>query len=357
MNLKIKPKLNYYNKTYSINDRMDFYKIPGTNVVVIKDFKLIESFSYGVKNIKTNKKIDGNTLFQAASISKCISSLIVFRLIEKGLLKLDKDVSFYLKNFDVKNIKGEKVNCTIKQLLSHTGGLSVRGFPGYSKNQIRPSINQILKGQLPSNTNAVMQEFKPNEFNYSGGGYTIIQKIIEDVTKKKFEEIAKEEFFTLFDLKYSTFSDVPKNSNSCGHKFNKKVDRGFHKYPEKCAAGFWTNPKELSKIFIEIANIFHNKKSKFLTKNSIKEIFKPITKARNGKIGLGFFLKKSQEGIYFKHNGWNEGFQSKFIFNLNKGYGFIVMTNSDNGFDFIDEIFVSLAKKYNFDDLKNYDFY
>jgi CubicO group peptidase (beta-lactamase class C family) len=359
MNLRIHPKLNYLDKLYSLKERMDFYGFPGMSIATIQDFELEKVATFGVKDSKSKTEVTENTLFQAASISKPITALMIFRLIEKGLLDLDEDANNHLKDFKTIDTNGKRVSVSIKELLSHTGGLSISGFPGYSSQDRIPTMEQIFKGILPSNTNAIMVEFNKGEYHYSGGGYTILQKVIEDVTGMDFERVAKKEVFDLLNVESSTFRFVTKKDDfSSGHRLKNRVRGKFHRYPEKAAAGLWTTPKDLANIIIELLNIYNNRvPGDFLTKESVTEIFTPVQTASGDSMGLGFFIKKAKDGIYIYHDGWNEGFLSKFFVNLKKGYGLVVMTNSDNGLDLMDEVFVSLAKKFKWGELEDYNFY
>jgi len=134
-------------------------KFPST-IGIIKNNKIVE-----IKSFNCAK----NTKFQAASISKILTSLLVLRLVEKKKLDLKKDVNFYLKSFKIRDKKGELVKVTLKQLLSHTAGINISGFPGYNFNSKIPSLNQILNGTKPCNTEKIFVESKPGKkYSYSG---------------------------------------------------------------------------------------------------------------------------------------------------------------------------------------------
>jgi len=113
----------------------------------------------GLPSKKTAQKachgapVTSDTLFQAASVSKPVAALAALRLVESGKLSLDDDVNQYLKSWKVQEndfTKNEKV--TLRGLLTHTAGMTVRGFPGYAPGESIPTTVQILNGDAPANT-------------------------------------------------------------------------------------------------------------------------------------------------------------------------------------------------------------
>src|SRR5262249_6232505 len=146
---------------------------------------------YGhITNDQNSAVIDEHTLFQAGSISKSFTAFGALILVQQGKISLDADVNLYLKRWKLPEnefTKTEKV--TLRRLLSHTAGTSVHGFPGYSVQAAIPNIVDILEGKKPLvNTDPVRVISKPGtELKYSGGGTTIVQLLIEDITGEQFD--------------------------------------------------------------------------------------------------------------------------------------------------------------------------
>ena len=269
--------------------------------------------NYKIKRLYSNNK---NISFQAASISKPITAVATLRLVEEGKLKLNEDVNNYLKKCKVRDNKGNKRKVTLKQLLSHTGGINVSGFRGYSFKAKIPTLLQVLNGKKPSNTKKILSNKKQNKYSYSGGGYIIIQKILEDITNKPFNAIIKQKILKPLRMK---------NSN-----YRMKKSKAFHVYPEKAPAGLWTTPEDLAKFMIEIQLSYYGRSNKILSKRMTRLMFTPIMKATDekGSIALGFY----KNGKKFFHDGHNYRFRSRFLGDLN-GTGYIVMVNSDKDKD------------------------
>ena len=177
-----------------LEDRMRFYRTPGLSLVVINNGQIEWARSYGVKEAGGNAKVALETLFQAASISKPVVAMGALRLVQQGKLSLDEDVNRKLKSWkfpETEFTKEQKV--TTRRLLSHNAGISVAGFLGYTADAERPTLRQILDGEKPANSAPIRVELVPgSKFQYSGGGYVVLQQLISDVAGSPFAESPSE---------------------------------------------------------------------------------------------------------------------------------------------------------------------
>jgi len=326
-------------KKWTLKERMAFYNMNAVSIAVIKDYKIEWSKAYGYADVAENRKATSQTLFQAASISKSINSLGQLKLVEQGKLGLDDDINKYLKTwkFPYDSVsKGTKIS--LANLLSHKAGLSVHGFGGYQKGKELPTIIQILDGQKPANSPAVRSVFEPNlKFQYSGGGTTISQLILENTTGEKYEDYMWKNVLTPLEMNESSYNQPPSQDKekllATAYSNGKEVKGKYHIYPEKAAAGLWTNPNDLAKYIIETQLSLLGKSNKVLSKEmSVKRI----------ENNYGVFLNDFKGTKYFAHSGGNEGFVCYYIGSVEDGNGLVVMTNGNN-FKLIDEILLSIA--------------
>ncbi len=147
-NLKIESQFWNQYETSTLEERMSYYKTPGISIAVINNGKLEWSRGFGYKNLKDKEPVTQNTLFQAASISKPITALAFMRLMENNEIDIDTNINVYLKSWEVPSNNGWRPNISIRQLLSHTAGFTVHGFPGYSISEEIPTTVQILNGEF-----------------------------------------------------------------------------------------------------------------------------------------------------------------------------------------------------------------
>jgi len=180
---------------FNILKRMDFYKVPGVSIAVVENGKIKWAKGYGYANTETGTKVDLNTLFQAGSISKPLAALSVLKLFENDSLELNKDANYYLKNWQIPENKfTETKKVTLERLLTHTAGMTVHGFPGYQQTDTFPEIIDVLNGN--GNTAKIMVDTIPGSiWRYSGGGYTVMEKVVEDVSGLSLDDYMSKIFY------------------------------------------------------------------------------------------------------------------------------------------------------------------
>src|SRR5713226_9994448 len=238
---------------------MKLYNVPGLSIAVIDDYKIVWAKGYGVIETGSSKPVTPETLFQAGSISKPVAATGALYLAEHGKLVLDESVNEKLKTWKVPEndfTKNEKV--TLRRLMSHTAGLTVHGFPGYNINDILPTLVQIFNGEKPANTAPIRVDILPGTKEvYSGGGITIEQQLMVDVTGKAFPALMRELVLDKVGMAGSSYEQPLPPARAAmtasGTYADGRVVHGrWHIYPEMAAAGLWTTPTDLSKFAIKL---------------------------------------------------------------------------------------------------------
>lgn len=340
--------------TWTIEERMAHYGVPGVSIAVIKDSKIEWVKSYGVMDKKSKVPVTPRTLFQAGSISKPVAAYGALRLVSAGRIKLDENINTYLKSWqlpDNKFTKEKKV--TLKHLLSHSGGTSVHGFLGYSPDLPVPSLSQVLNGTAPANSAAIRVDKLPGtSFRYSGGGYCIMQQMMIDQEGKPFPTIMQELVLKPLDMKNSTYDQPLEKAQislaATGYLPDGSMTKGKrHIYPEMAAAGLWTTAEDLAKFAINIQQTLAGKNNVVLPQGTVKIMLTPYVA---DFIGLGIFLDKRKDDLYFGHGGWDEGFSSQLLAHTKKGYGVVVLTNANQP-AFIEELIRAVALTYQWDNM------
>ncbi|MBT31322.1 MAG: serine hydrolase [Thalassobius sp.] len=335
---------------FSIEDRMKLHNIPGVSIAVVKDGKLHWTKAYGIANTETDTFVDSATLFQAGSISKPIAALGALKLVQEGKVDLDTDVNNYLKNWKVEeNQFTEKEKVTLRRLLTHTAGMTVHGFPGYKPADKFPSVIKVLEGK--GNTPKIFVDTIPGSiWRYSGGGYTVMEKVVEDVSGQPLETYLKENILMPLGMTNSTYSQplpekLHQQASAAYDRGGNLIEGLWHNYPEQAAAGLWTTPTDLSKYCMEIQRIEAGKPNGILSKQTVDKM---LTKHENNW-GLGPSLADDGSSLRFQHGGKNAGFTNNMIAFAYKGNAVIVMTNADNGGKLMNEIITSISEHYDWD--------
>ena len=338
----------------NLKDRMETYHVPGVSIAVIDDAQITWSKGYGVMETGTASKVTTDTLFQAASISKPVTALAVLALVEQGQLDLDEDVNQRLSSWKLpENEYTRKNKVTLRRLLAHSAGVTVHGFPGYGSNETVPTLLQILNGEPPANTDPIQVDIEPGSATrYSGGGYTVMQQLLEDITRKPFQELMQSTVLEKLAMHDSFFEQplaaIHHNRAVTAHTgAGSPIPGKWHTYPEKAAAGLWTTPTDLARFLIEIMQSSKGLSNKLLSVDRANEMLTP----QNENFGLGLELKKGADDRYrFGHGGSNEGFRCYMVAYKETGQGAVVMTNSNNGDLLIMEIIRAIAHVYGWAD-------
>jgi len=125
------------------------YNVPGVAVAVIDNSRLVLAKGYGYADRGKKLYMSGDTIFQAASISKPVTAWGIMKLVEQGRINLDAPVEKYIKRWNFPGSDYDSKGVTIRRLLNHTAGLSVTGYPGVEPSATIPTIEESLKGYGP----------------------------------------------------------------------------------------------------------------------------------------------------------------------------------------------------------------
>jgi len=333
---------------WTLAERMDHYKVPGLSIAVINDGRIEWARGYGVKAARDTQPVTPETLFQAGSISKPVAALAALSLVEAGQLDLDTDVNAALRSWKVPaNQFTTKSPVTLRSLLTHTAGLTVHGFPGYAPGAPVPTLLQVLDGAKPANTGPIRVDTVPGRaWRYSGGGYTVMQLLVQDVTGRPFPDVARDLVLAKLGMDLSTYDQpLPERLRSqaaSGHNGGKPVAGRYHTYPEMAAAGLWTTPTDLARVAVEVQRAVRGESKAVLSSEAMGRMLTPGP----GGYGLGFAIGGSGDTRTFSHGGVDEGFQAQLVAYARNGKGAVVMTNGDRGLALIDEVLRSVAVAY-----------
>jgi CubicO group peptidase (beta-lactamase class C family) len=335
---------------------MERVHVPGVSIAVIKDFEVHWAKGYGIADVQSGSRVDADTIFQAASISKPVAAMAAVRAAQDGRFSLDGDINTILKSWRLPEsefTRGHPV--TPRALMSHTSGLGDGfGFPGYHPSAPRPTLVQILDGSAPSNVGPVVMERAPlTAEKYSGGGVTLMQLAMMDATGTPYAEMMQAVVLGPIGMTHSAY-EQPLSAEHDRHAARAHDGRGramdtkWHVYPELAAAGLWTTPTDLAKFAIDVQKTALGRSSRVLTRASVLEMLTPVGV---GDYAVGLGIAKTGQGWYFGHGGSNWGFQCDLLAHRVKGYGVAIMTNGDSGRAVINEVRARVAAAYGWDSL------
>lgn len=338
-------------RAWSLRERMSHYGVPGVAVAVLRGGQIVHVAGYGVREADTSDPVDANTMFSVASISKVATAGIVLRLVAKGVLDLDRDVDGYLTSWKVPPPPGSPraPKVTLRMLMSHTAGFSQHGFKDFQPGEALPTVVQTLNGQAPSKHGPIVLIHPPGErFDYSGGGVTIEEALLGDVTHRPFEELARAELFGPLGLRRSTFENPLSASwGNIAKAHDRKgklraLPRGWEAFAELAASGLWTTASDLGTYVATLIRCYRGE-SDYLPRALVADM---MTEVAPGPHGLGPSLSGQGETRSFDHSGSNDSYKAYIEGNLHSGDGVVVLTNSARGSDLYREIRNAVADAY-----------
>jgi CubicO group peptidase (beta-lactamase class C family) len=336
----------------TLSKRMAELHVAGVSIAVLHHGTIEWAKGYGVRQIGGDP-VNADTLFQAGSISKPIASMGTLYLVQERKLSLDSDINASLTSWKLPpSASAPGAVVTLRELLTHTAGLTVHGFPGYAAGASVPTLIQVLNGEAPANTGPIRLDSVPGrDWRYSGGGYTVMQQLVIDTVKEPFPQFLHDTVLAPIGMSNSTYQQplprallsnaaIPYNGDGTA------VQGGPHTYPEMAAAGLWTTPSDLCRYIIEVQNSLKGKANHVLSQSMTQQMLTP----GKGGWGLGLQLGGSAADPWFSHGGVNAGYESLFVGYDHNGDGAVVMTNAQGGSRLAAEAMSAIAIAYDWSD-------
>jgi len=320
--------------------------VAGVSLAVVADGKIAHLFATGLANTETGTQITPDTLLQVGSISKPVAAWAAMTLVQRGLINLDTPVSEYLTRWEVPPSEYDSGGITLRRLLSHTAGLSLGGYPGFDPNRTRPTVEASLSGDTNGPGAVFLQAEPGTSWSYSGGGYTLMQLIVEEVSGKTFADYAEEALLAPLNMQKSSYS--PSLSllaqTAQGHGMNLNVLPNY-RFTAEAAAGLHATAEDLARFMI--ANMSENP---VLTSDNVQLMHQPAP-ATDGTWGLGFSTR--EEAGIVGHGGSNVGWKALMSFTPGTRNGIVLLTNSDSGSQILEEVLCYWSESFNVSEYKN----
>lgn len=281
-------------------------------------FAIVENGSVqGVYAVSVGEAVDMNTVFQTASLSKWITAWGVMALVEEGRLDLDAPVSTYLTRWALPESKFDNNKVTVRRLLSHTAGLTDGlGYAGFEPGAAVQSLEESLKRPAdvsPGASGTVEVGYEPgSEWRYSGGGYAILQLLIEEVSGESFEGFMQRVIFRPLGMVRSSYSWTRTEGSTLAMFYDVDSKPSTHyRFSAVAATSLYTSASDITR-FVQAHLPGKNGEPigrGVLAPATINEMWRPhASKYWEDIWGLGTILYASNNegGFVVGHDGNNE---------------------------------------------------
>lgn len=323
--------------------------IPGLALAIIQDGRIIREQGYGFRNLEKREPVTAATIFQTASVSKSVAALGALQLVSTGRLGLDEDINHFLRSWHVPaNRLTRQHPVTLRLIICHRAGLTLPAFsPGYSLGEAVPTLPQILDGLPPARNPLVRVDQPPGKaFRYSGGGYAVMQRAMDDVTGEPFADYMARSVLRPLGMMSSTFAlelpEAMKAHAAVGHtgEMPRALAGGATLYPASAAAGLWTTAGDLARFYLGVQKALAGRPGAALP----PALARAMITDQGDNHGLGFFVGGTP--LRFGHNGLNTGFCAVTIA-FESGEGAVILMNADPDVDAFKNVLVeAIGRQY-----------
>jgi CubicO group peptidase (beta-lactamase class C family) len=304
------------------------YGVPSVAVSVVHDGRTTTR-SWGIADIAVGRMPSDRTLYNVASISKVVTAWGIMHLVDEGKVELDAPVSRYISRFKLPPSPWNDL-VTVRRVLSHTSGLSMSAVPTYGPDQAVPSVEAML-----SNSRDPLRLIdRPGAaYRYSGGGYALLQLLIEEVTGEKYEAFIARTVFGPLSMTNSTF-EVPASNADVATPYDESIRPEPHyRFAANAAAGLYTTAADLAR-FVVASTTFASGGGvlRRATVSAMQQQQQPEKPDPFGH-GLGYSVVPLPSGGHLVgHSGSNDGWTAIWDVIPSTGDGLVVLLNRSGSF-------------------------
>lgn len=305
---------NRRNAENYVEKALSYYCPEGAEIVLIQEGKIEKILDYGYSNVEQKTKVDNNTQFKIASISKVFTAYAVMKLVDDGVLDLDVPVNTYLTQWQIPKSDYGEDEVTLRMLLCHTSGLSGSDVLGYVGEN--PGVAATL-----AKDKVHLLRTPGTQFVYlEATGMGICQLVIEETTGMSFSDYMQQMVFDKLGMTQTSFSDDEKVLATPYAGLGNPVS--VTHYVMSGASGITTTGKDMAKFALELMNY----------QQSGAEMFVPQELA-GGAWCLGISSKNLSNGkVVYEHNGTLTGWNAQLAIEPSSQSGIIVLSNSDKAY-------------------------
>jgi CubicO group peptidase (beta-lactamase class C family) len=312
------------------------FSVPGAAVAVIENGRVIMARGFGMADAARKVPVSPTTLFNIGSTSKSISAWGAMRLVDQGKIALDDPVERRLTRWHLPQSSFSADGVTLRRLLSHTAGLSVSGYRGWGPDDVIPSVEQSLSGD-DNGAGAVKIVAKPGSgWSYSGGGYTLMQLLLEEVSGRHFSDYMRDTVLRPLGMSDSSFALTPMVLGKAARAYDELGEETpTPRFAELAAAGMYSSIQDMA--CYALASIGDERASKVLKPASL-DLMTKAAPATDGRWGLGYAIQTAGNGFpdgveRVGHDGGNRGWQTFFWVSRDRRDGLVVLTNGSDGWN------------------------
>jgi CubicO group peptidase (beta-lactamase class C family) len=312
---------------------------PGLAVALVHRGQVVWAAGYGVADPATGQPVTAATPFQAASLSKPVTAWGLLRLVESGRIGLDEPIVGRLRRWSPPPSPLDADGITVRRLLSHTAGLSVHGYVGQPSDRPLPPIAASLSGETGDSFPVELLEPPGRGWLYSGGGYSVAQLLVEELTGRPFADYMQAEVLGPLGMTASSFRWSRTAETARPHDANGRPLPDFA-FAEQAAAGLVTTAPDLARfVAAALPGPQGEPPGRGVLSPAGVRLALTAAPATEGRWGLGYGLGLLPSGDRLAyHEGANRGWRAGLALLPDRRAGIAVLANGDAGSGPVDAV-------------------
>jgi CubicO group peptidase (beta-lactamase class C family) len=327
-----------------LQDQVDSLQLPALSIAFISDGKVVYHRALGIARLGTPQKVNDQSLFEAASLSKPVFAFWVLQMVDRGILNLDKPLYQYLPFPEIAHDDRYK-RITARMVLDHT-----TGFPNWRWYDELDTTRHIKRGDM-------YLANPPGTFGYSGEGYHYLAKVVAHLRGRTLNNLDRlfqlEAAKTLrFKHSYYTWNNTIALRKVTGHQGGKIFGKAWPSAPPDEDSTYFGSASTLHTEAVDYAHfliaVMNNKGLKKATIEDMLQLQSHVPKGDEANWGtikgwsLGFAVEPTDHGTRYSHGGDNGGFQAGCMFYREPKIGYVYFTNCDKGGWFYEKLRIFL---------------
>jgi len=298
---------------------MQRYSIAGVSAGAIQNGEVIWSARRGEAR-EDGVPVTGETAFNLGSISKPVTVWAVLALARDGRIDLDAPIQPYLTRFTLPDSEFDVSGVTVRRLLQHVAGINIHGYGGYGVSEDQPA--DIIELSQTFEPLALVRE-PGTQPSYSGGGYVLLQMMIEDVTGQSFDAYVREQVFAPLGMDNSGFIEADLPGRSAAFNYYRSEIEDLRDVA-LAAAGLYASGDDVERFLLA-----HLDGGGVLPAEWLDQAFAPSEGTPD--IGMSYTRQETPRGLLIGHGGNNSSWNARIHIRPETGDGFYFMTNATSG--------------------------
>lgn len=300
--------------------------VPGGAVALIEKGEVTLLRGYGFADADARVPVTPRTIFQIGSISKTVAAWGVMHLVEEGKLDLDAPIASVVSRWTLPKSEFDPDGVTVRRLLSHTAGLTVHGYPGHGPDDVLPTVEESLSGEPASATAVQLKTAPGSEWSYSGGGYTLLQLAVEELSGESFSTYLEREVLDPLGMSSSRYGSPRDSARFARAHSAYGLAVPSPRFTALAAAGIHTTLEDM----VRFAFASLSPEDAPLSEETVRLMQTPVS-VGGGVYGLGYQCAQVGDHDWVGHGGSNIVWLADMRLVPSTGDGYLVFTNSSRG--------------------------